>query len=463
MTYANGHVSHWMSALADGPAHDDVSLPWDEVDLAVVGAGLTGLWTAYYYQQRHPEARVVVLEASTVGYGASGRNGGWLSTLLPGNRAVYARTAPGGAESVREFQREMIRTIDEVVAVTEREGIEADVVRGGNLQVAPTRAALERLRAMRAAHLQWGYRPEDVVLLDAEQARARVNVAGTHGALFYPATVRLDPAKLVLGLADVLRARGVAVVEHTPVTSVGDHVVGTSRGTVRAQHIALCLEAYMPSVTGGRELIPVNSSMVATQPLSAKDWAKIGWDGRECLNEAAHTFVYAQRTADDRIAIGGRGTPYAFGSGLPGDGEVDSATVEHLTKRLTTMFPGVDFVVEHAWRGSIGVTRDWCATIRHDRGTGVGRAYGYAGHGVSATNLAARTLVDRFDDLDTTLTALPWNEHRTRSWEPEPIRWLGVHGMYRLFTLADRWEERRQSDRTSLLARLGTRLAGMHE
>lgn len=455
----NGEVSHWMAATP-GAVAPVAALP-DEADLVVVGGGLTGLWTAYYARRRHPEARIVVLEAERVGYGASGRNGGWMSTLLPGNRAVYARRA--GTQSVVAFQRALIETIDECLAVMRREGIEADQVRGGQLSVARTEAGLARLRATREGHLRFGYAPEEVELLDGAGFRERIAVAGALGGLFFPGTVRIDPAKLTRGLAEVLRAQGVTICEATRVTDVAPGAVSTSRGVVRTRDTAVCVEAYAAALLGGRSLIPVNSSIVVTEPLPDATWERIGWAGQECLGDAAHTFVYCQRTADGRIAIGGRGAPYRFGSGLTGDGEVPLATVRALETRLRSFFPGVELPLAHAWRGSIGVTRDWCAGVHHDPVTRVAVVQGYAGHGVTATNLAARTVLDRLGGVASPLTALPWNEHDSGRWEPEPLRWLGVHGMYRLFAAADRWEERRGSTRTSLLARAGSRLAGLHE
>ncbi|RAE50578.1 FAD-dependent oxidoreductase, partial [Burkholderia multivorans] len=213
----------------------------------------------------------------------------------------------------------------------------------------------------------------------------------------------------------------------------------------------------------GRQVIPVFSSMIATAPLPVEAWEEIGWEGRECLGDAAHTFIYAQRTADDRIALGGRGAPYAFNSGLPGDGRVPAEVVDLLRTRLSSLFPTPDFEVAHAWRGALGVTRDWCAGIFFDPEQRIGVARGYAGHGVTATHLAAKTLLDRAGGTPTPLTALPWNDHVSGQWEPEPIRWLGIRSMYRIFNLADEWERATGATKTSLLARFGARLAGLAE
>jgi len=460
ITYRNGEISHWARVTERPTLRTAASLP-DHADLVIVGGGLTGLWLAYYALVDDPSLRVLVVEAERVGYGGSGRNGGWLSPLLPGNRAVYARTS--GIDAVRSFQREMLGSIDETLAVLDRERIDADAVRGGQLRVATTRAGLARLEAERAGHLRFGYVADEAILLSAAQTRDRVAVHGAVGGLLTPATARVQPAALVAGLAAAVEARGGTIVEGVRAEALEPGIVRTSHGPVRTRHAIACTEAYSGPLVGARRVIPVNSSIIATVPLSDDDWARIGWEARECLGDAAHTFVYAQRTDDGRIVIGGRGSPYAFNSGLPGDGEMPLGVIRALHGRLRALFPGIRMPIEHAWRGAIGVTRDWCATVHVDDATGVGHAYGYAGHGVTATNLAARTLLDRIRGRRTALTALPWNDHDSGAWEPEPIRWVGVHSMYRLFGVADAWEEARGASRTALVARLGSRLAGMHE
>jgi glycine/D-amino acid oxidase-like deaminating enzyme len=476
--YRNGEISHWMrreheAEAATGRTPSRYELPREEQDLVIVGGGLTGLWTAYYAITEHPEWRITVLDANEVGFGGSGRNGGWLSTLLPGNRAVYAksvdRAGGDGAEAVRGFQRQMSGSIRETLRVLEAEGIDADQYQGGQLQAATTPAALKRLRSTYEANLRSGYDASSMELLSAKELRDRIDIEPALGGLSYRDTARVDPAKLTRGLARVVESRGVRICEKARVQRIDPGAAVTERGHVHGRTVVSCVEAYTGEIAsdgpgfGGREIIPVNSSMVATRRLTDAEWGRIGWDGLECLNDGAHTFVYAQRTADGRIAIGGRGTPYAYNSGTPGTGRVDERTVRTLERRLRFFFPSVDTRIEHAWRGAIGVTRDWCAGIYFDPRSRIGNARGYAGHGVTATNLAARTLLDRVAGRSTELTALPWNDHDSGRWEPEPIRWVGVHAMYRLFGVADAWEESRNSENTSLIARFGSRLAGLHE
>ena len=483
MGHRNGEVSFWMAASHSDDAPPPQSstaisfpaLPQATQDLVIIGAGFTGLWAAYYASLEHPDWTITIVEAREPGYGASGRNGGWLSTLIPGNRAIYAAAAAKAGKDSRQavisFQEQLFESIDEVLDVCTREGIDAHAHRGGNLKIAQTAAGLHRVEEICRADREHGYGPGDVQLLDAGQARDHVNAANTHGGLFYPRTAAIDPALLCRGLARLLRERGVRILTDTPASAVQATAAGplvvTDRGTVAGAAVLVCVEAYsdtlrapLPALAPA-QLIPVNSSIIVTDPLSDAEWSTIGWEQRECLSDSAHTFVYAQRTFDGRIAIGGRGAPYAFNSGLPGDGEVDSRTTALLESRLRALFPQLSTQVAHAWRGVIGVTRDWCAGVSFDEATRIGTARGYAGHGVTATHLAARTLLDCVEGRRTARTALPWMNHDSGRWEPEPVRWAGVHTMYRLFTVADAWEEARGATQTSLLARVGEKLTGL--
>lgn len=483
MTYLNGEASLWLAQSPAAPI--PTPLPSAKQDLVIVGGGMTGLWSAYCARQAHPDWAITVIEAKTVGYGASGRNGGWLSTLMPGNRARFAEAVDRaviddpdgpvgsarrtGVESVRAFQSALFDSIDEVLDVLETERIDAEAVRGGHIDIAQSAAGMARLHDLVEGNRRFGYGPEDMQVLDAAETRARINVDNAQGSVFVPGTARIDPALLTEGLARVLRERGVTICEDTRARHIGTGLVSTERGPVSGETIFVCLEGYSDTVAGdlpgleGRQVVPVFSSMIATEPLPAEAWEQIGWAGRECLGDAAHTFIYAQRTADDRIALGGRGAPYAFGSGLPGDGRVPAEVVDLLRTRLSSLFPTLDVEVAHAWRGALGVTRDWCAGIFFDPAQRIGVARGYAGHGVTATHLAAKTLLDRAAGTPTSLTALPWNDHDSGQWEPEPIRWLGIRSMYKIFNLADEWERITDAQRTSLLARFGARLAGLAE
>jgi glycine/D-amino acid oxidase-like deaminating enzyme len=447
----NGEVSYWWHARGGFPPRRP-SLPRpEEADVCIVGAGYTGLWTAYYLRGLRPSLRVVVLEAAFAGYGASGRNGGWVTAALPGSRARYAR-GPAGPAGVRALEAALRLTVDEVGRVCAAEGIAADFVKGGNVSVATSPTQLARLRAGLAHDRKWGDAEDVVTFLTRAELRERINVAGALGGLFSPHCARIQPAALAEGLAAAAERRGADIYEATPVTAIlpadnsggagGGAIARTPFGDVRAKSVLRCTEGYTAALPGARRaLLPMNSSMVVTEPLPDSAWQEIGWAGFETLGDVAHAYMYAQRTADGRIALGGRGVPYRFASATDQLGETSPDTAAALGEILRRMFPAAAAAeLEHAWCGVLGVPRDWCASVSYDAATGIGRAGGYSGHGVAASNLAGRTLADLVLGESSNLTALPWVEHQSRGWEPEPARWAGVHGLYALYRLADRLE-----------------------
>jgi glycine/D-amino acid oxidase-like deaminating enzyme len=417
-----------------------------EADVCIVGAGYTGLWTAYELRRADPSLDVVVLEREVAGFGASGRNGGWvLGEVSVGSRL----RAAAGDGAVAALERAAQQTVDEVSDACAREAIACDLVKGGSLTVAQTAPQLARLRAARRGEM-----------LDAEQAAARVRIGGMRGARFTPHCARVQPAKLALGLATAAERHGATIHERTPALSLEPHAVRTPNGTVRARWVIRATEGYTAGLPGlRRALLPLWSSMIVTEPLDTATWEEIGWQGRETIDDAAHVYCYLQRTADDRIAIGGRGRPYRFGSATERANGVPDATVRHLRARLARLFPPLrDAPIAHAWTGVFGVARDWAAAVHCDRQSGMCWAGGYAGEGVAAANLAARTLRDLVLDRDTELTRLPWVAHSAPDWEPEPLRWLAVQAVYGGLRAADAIEDR--TGRRSRLASAAAALSG---
>ncbi len=462
----NGDVSFWWHTRAlppPGRSSRRRSLPGGtRADVCIVGAGYTGLWTAYYLKRAEPGVRIVILEAAFAGFGASGRNGGWVTAELPGSRARYAR-GERGAAGVRSLERELRDTVDEVARVCNDEGIDAGLVKGGTLTVATSAAQDARLRQRLDRDRAWGEAEDVVRYLDLDELNARVHIAGAVGALYSPHCARIQPAALVAGLADVVAGSGVELYESTPVTAIEPGRAHTPFGTVRAAHVLRCTEGFTARLPGQRRtLLPMNSSMIVTEPLGEAAWESIGWEGSETLGDEAHAYMYAQRTADGRIALGGRGIPYRFGSRLDDKGTTQPGTVRSLSRILRRMFPAAASAdIAHAWCGVLGVPRDWCASICVDPATGLGWAGGYSGHGVAAANLAGRTLADLVRGVPSALVTLPWVRHRSPRWEPEPLRWTGVRGLYALYRAADRLETRSGSPRTSPLARVGDLISGI--
>jgi glycine/D-amino acid oxidase-like deaminating enzyme len=454
----NGDVSFWWHQAGRAAPREALEDDLD-CDVCIVGGGLSGLWTAYALLGLDPTLDVVVIEAEFVGFGASGRNGGWLSAELSGSKERYARTH--GREGVTALVTAMEQAVDDVLDVCRTESIDADVVKNGVLYVARSPAQLVRMREGLADDVAWGIGADHQVELTPAQVGERLRVEGALGGVFSPHCARVQPAKLVAGVAEAAERRGVRILERTRVTRIEPGVVTTSRGRVRAPRVLRCLEGYTASLPGQRRTwLPMNSAMIVTERLPDAVWDDIGWSGAELLGDHANAYCYAQRTADGRIALGGRGIPYRFGSRTDVDGQTQDWTVSSLTDILHGMFPATrSSRVDHAWCGVLGVPRDWCASVGFDPSTGLGWAGGYVGSGLTTTHLAGRTLADLALGRDTDLTHLPWVDRRVRRWEPEPLRWLGVRAMYGLYREADRREGRGLA-RPSRLARLGDRLTG---
>jgi glycine/D-amino acid oxidase-like deaminating enzyme len=432
-------------------------LPGDrDADVAIVGAGYTGLWTAYYLSERDPSLRIVVLEKDVAGFGASGRNGGWCSALFPASLGWLARRH-GRAAAIAQH-RAMQLAIDEVGRVAQAEDIACSWRKGGTVSLARTPVQLRRAQTEVEDARSWGFGPDDLLLLDKREARVRLAATDVLGGTYTPHCAAIHPARLVRGLARAVEKRGVTLHEATPVTSIEPHLVRTTRGTVTADVVVRATESFTATVPGHRrDVAPVYSLMLATEPLPAEFWGRVGLRERETWNDLRHLVIYGQRTTDDRLAFGGRGAPYHFGSRIRPSFDREPQVFHALRQVLVELFPEVrDAAITHTWGGPIGIPRDWCPSVGLDRGTGLGWAGGYVGDGVSTTNLAGRTLADLVRGDDTDLTRLPWVNHRSRRWEPEPFRWLGVTATLRMMSAADEEEVRtgRPSRRAAVLSRL---------
>ena len=452
-----GDVSFWYADI--GLPFRRAALAGDtKADVAIIGAGYTGLWTAYYLKRANPALDVLVIEKEFAGFGASGRNGGWLTGGFAWNHARYLERSSDHA--VRAMVEAMNGTVDEVIRVAEAEGIEADIHRTDELMVATKPAQVGRMQAEVEHRRHWGEEGRVFEMGPAELAE-RIRIPGALGAMVVTNVARVQPAKLVRGLARAVERLGVRLVEGTTVTGFQPGVVTTDHGTVQAPVILRCTEGFTAGLPGlKREWLPMNSAQIATEPLPEEIWEKIGWQGHEIVGDFANAYCYCQRTREGRITVGARGVPYRFGSSLDTNGAPDGETIRRLTAILHRHFPAAQGArIDHAWCGVLGVPRDWCATVGLDPETGIGWAGGYVGVGVSTSNLAGRTLADLALGRDTDLAHLPWVNRRVKDWEPEPFRWLGVHGMYALLNAADRQEDRPGAG-PSKLATVGNWLTG---
>lgn len=459
------HTSYASLSLWHDTAGDDFvprpALPGPaSYDVVVVGAGLTGLWTAYYLRKADPSLRIAVLEQEVAGFGASGRNGGWCSALFPTSWDLLAKlSSPDGALRLHRAMQETVREVGRVAAL---EGIDAHYHRGGTVVLARTPLQLERIRAGVATSHERGFTEDDERMLDRDQARAVLAAENVLGGSFTPHCAAIHPARLVRGLARVVEAAGVPIFERTRVHGIEAGRVETDAGTVRAGIVLRATEGYTADLDGLRRAVaPVYSLMVATEPLGDTTLSSIGLSDRPTFSDGRHLIIYGQRTADGRLAFGGRGAPYHFGSRIRPSYDVEPRVFDDLRRVLRELLPQLgDVQFTHQWGGCLGIARDWAASVGLDRATGLGWAGGYVGDGVATTNLAGRTLADLVTGVDSDLVTLPWVNHRSRSWEPEPLRWLGINAGLRAMSFADAEEGR--TGRQSRLARLMAPVTGGH-
>jgi glycine/D-amino acid oxidase-like deaminating enzyme len=411
-----------------------------DVDIAVLGAGYTGLWTAYYLLERDSSLRVAIVDSEIAGFGASGRNGAWCSSDFSVTPGMLSKRY--GREATCALHAAMWETVDEVGRVCRTESIEAQYVKGGELRIARGRHEEPLIESDYAVYRELGL-GDHYSLLDAEETAAHLRVAGAAGALYTPECATIHPGRLVRGLARAVERRGASIYERTEVTDFrggSRPALLTRHGEVRARKVVLAGEAYLTRLRSlHRQLMPVYSLIVLTEPLTEAQRAQIGWQSRECVSSNKYVIDYLSRTADGRILFGSRGAPYRFGSRIDDTSDRHEPTHAAIGALILEWFPslrGIRFT--HSWGGPVGMPRDWMPSFTYDRSSGVASARGYTGHGVATSNLAGRTLADLMTGIQSPLTALPPAGHRSRNWEPEPLRWLGTRYMQWTYERIDR-------------------------
>ncbi len=424
-----------------------------DADVAILGAGFTGLWTAYYLTELDPSLKIAVVEREIAGFGASGRNGGWVSAFIAGSPGVYARESSSAA--VLRAERQTFAAIDEIGRVIAAERIGCGFAHDGALTIAYSEPQRQRLIAGVAAKRARGIGESDLRLLDATELGGFVRTAGAVAATFSPHCARVDPARLVRGLADACERRGVEIYERSPAV-VESRCLRTDHGSVRAPMIVRATESFSVQANGWhRRYLPLYSLMIATEPLPASVWDEIGWPEGVTISDAHHLFFYAQRTVDGRIAIGGRGAPYRLGSPIDPAHERNAEVRSRLERSIRRHFPAAaEAAITHHWGGALAVPRDWCMSVAVDRLAGTAWSGGYGGHGVVAAHLGGRTIAELLTGRSTERTALPWVGHRSRNWEPEPLRFLASRAIVSVLGSADRAEDRtgRPARRARLVA-----------
>jgi glycine/D-amino acid oxidase-like deaminating enzyme len=348
-------LSFWHDT-APGALDRRPALPGDlDVDVAIVGAGYTGLWTAYYLAVADPHLRIAVLEREIAGFGASGRNGGWCSALFPAGTAKLAAMA--GRDGAVALQRAMHATVDEVGAVAAAEGIECHWAKGGTVMLARSPLQLARAKEEVAEARSFGFGEEDLRLLGPDEARAMLGATDVLGGTWTPHCAAIHPSRLARGLAEAVERRGVKLFEGTEVRAIEPGIARTPAGVVRASHVVRATEGYSPALPGlHRAIAPVFSLMIATEPLGSSQWDQIGLARRETFSDFRNVIIYGQRTADDRLAFGGRGAPYHFGSRVRPEFDREPAVFAKLERVLAELFPVI---------AGAGVTHRWGGPARH--------------------------------------------------------------------------------------------------
>jgi len=436
---ATPHISLWMEQLGDSLTPRPALQGDIEADVAIVGAGFTGLWTAYYLKLQAPDLKIVVLEAEIAGFGASGRNGGWLIGEVLGEDRLLAGLAP----AVRTQSRALLHDIpDEVGRVIAREGIDCHYRKGGVLYCAARYPEQEvRLRQQLAAWREHGHGEADYRWLEVAELNQQLRLATPYGAVYSPHVATIQPARLVRGLADCVERMGVKLYEHSRVSALQPGLLRTAHGSVKARWLVPAVEGYAATLSPlSRYQLPVQSLIIATEPLSDALWEEIGLRHGEAFSENSRQVSYGQRTADNRLVFGARGG-YRFGGQLRQDFTLTPDEIDLRRQLMVELFPMLQQArISHGWGGNLGVARRFQPHMLCDAAQGMAWAGGYGGEGVGASNLGGRTVADLILGRDTLLTRQPWVRQpgSLSRWEPEPLRWLGYNAIIRSFS----WEDR---------------------
>ncbi|HSS67253.1 MAG TPA: FAD-dependent oxidoreductase [Nocardioidaceae bacterium] len=407
-------------------------------DLAVVGGGYSGLWTAVLAKQRDPGRRVVLLEAETIGWAASGRNGGFCEASLTHGRANGLDRFPDEYDTLERLGDD---NLAELRADVERHGIDCNVEPTGQLSVATEEYQIAELRE--AADDGAGE------FFDRDQVRAEVDSPTYLAGLWSHDTVMVHPARLAWGLADAAESLGVEVFEHSRVERVrkdGSRIeLTTNAGTIVADQVALGTNAFPSLIRRVRPyIVPVYDYALATEPLDDDRLASIGWKNRQGIGDSANQFHYYRLTPDNRILFGGYDAIYYFGRRISPSLDQRQQTFELLSEHFFETFPqlaGVRFT--HAWGGAIDLCARFCAFYGTAYSGRVAYATGYTGLGVGATRFGANVMLDLLEGVKTERTETAMVQSKPVPFPPEPLAWIGVTATRAAIKQADRNEGRR--------------------
>jgi len=413
-----------------------------EVDVAIIGAGYTGLWTAYYLKKQQPDLSIAIVESQTSGFGASGRNCGWLMAGMAGE----AKYLSGLPEDERQAGYNLLfGIIDEVAKVTDDENIQCDLNRGGAVYAAARYP--EQIKNMQGTlkhfHEQ-GLSEEDYRWLDKDQLAEKVRMRNGYGGIFTPHCATINPAKLVRGLARCVENMGVTLYEKSPVISVENKQIHTDQGSIKANVIVPATEGFSDQLLNLKKyVLPVQSLIIATEPLSDAQWDEIGLHNRPAFSDGGRLTTYGQRSQDGRLLFGARGG-YMFGGKVRHEFSLEDPAFELRQKLMVDLFPSLEAAkVTHGWGGTLGMARGFCPFAVFDPASGIASAGGFSGEGVGASNLFGRTLADMILQKDSQLTNMPWvftpatHKQALKKWEPEPLRFITYKTILKCFG----WED----------------------
>ena len=421
----------WLDDIAPAQRYPTLTADLD-CDLAVVGGGYCGLWTAILAKQRNPSSRVVLLEAKTVGWAASGRNGGFCEASLTHGEENGQSRWPKEIDRLNEMGMENLDAIEQAVADL---GIDCDFERNGALSLAVEEHQVEWLTELAADAAKVGN--TDEVFLDTEAVRAQVNSPTYLAALWSKRSSALvHPAKLAAELARVATELGVDIFEHSPVTALDTSGLSPAEGTavrtsaarVLAKKTALATNVF-PSLLKRNRLatVPVYDYALMTEPLNAAQLADIGWDNRQGLGDLANQFHYYRMSKDNRILFGGYDAIYHYGRRVRAQYEDRPETYDTLGHHFFTTFPQLEGLkFSHRWAGAIDTSTRFCAFFGTARGGRIAYAAGFTGLGVAATHFAAEVMLDKLEGADTERTRLAMVRETPLPFPPEPIASIGV-------------------------------------
>ncbi len=440
-------LSFWHDSLQESLSPRPIS-GRRNFDVLVLGAGYTGLWTALYLLRQKPDLKIGIIEKEIAGFGASGRNGGWCSALFPWSAELISQRY--GKDQAIAIRKAMVATVDEIGSITRELGISCDFQKAGTINLVRNRAQLKRAESEIEQAKEFG-----VDQLGFLEPGLLPKASSAITAVFDPACASIQPAKLVRGLARKVEELGGEIFEKTEVLDFSSGLVRTTRGDFHGEYIVDALEGYRPLLPRRkREFLPLYSLMIVTEPISPELLDEIGLVQGITFADFRNLIIYGQRTKDNRIAFGGRGAPYHFGSSVKAEYDTVEKIHVFLEKELKDLFPQLKQVkITHNWGGALGVARDWMASVRLDSVTKIGQAGGYVGDGVGTSNLAGRTMADLILGKQSDLTALAFVNHRSPRWEVEPFRFIAARGAMLAARIADVMERStgRQSFITSII------------